>query len=221
MKLSRHALLDIRRRRPAVKLLPRLPLGRQPLRVSVLRPIGLRVMRPLEDAIAIVAALLHFSIGTRGQMLLPRQPADVARVGENPADEPFARRQSLPILPATGRPRISPGEKRRPTRRADRALTESVCQSDPLAQQPVDVRRADMWIAQRGDCVPTLLVGADPENVGRVGMWCSSAWYFSLGGRCSRGAFASSIHKKFTTEKPRHGEVNEAIRFGRSLALPC
>ena len=54
-------------------------------------------------------------------------------------------------------------------RGADRALAVRVGAGGALRHQPVDVGRVDVAVAERADGVPALLVGADPQYVGRLG----------------------------------------------------
>ena len=99
-------------------------------------------------------------------MQLAGQPAGVALVRQDAADQAFVIRDLLPVLATACRARITSSQERRPARRANRALTIGTLEGDALAHQPVDVGGAGELVAQRADGVIPLLIRAEPKNVG-------------------------------------------------------
>ena len=71
----------------------------------------------------------------------------------------------MPLRCTPVRDRVLAAQERRPARRADRALAVGPVERRPLRRQPVDVRRPGARMAEEGQGVPALLVGADPEDV--------------------------------------------------------
>ena len=159
------AVLDVIRRCAAVEFLPRCALGMQPLRVGVLGPVRLRVVRPVKDAVAVVDACLDDAVGAGGEVQFAAQTAGVACVGEQAADQFFVGRQRLAVLAALGRPRVTTGHECRTAGGADRALGVRLGERHALANQVVNARSVDVRVAQRADGVVPLLVGANPEHI--------------------------------------------------------
>ena len=48
-------------------------------------------------------------------------------------------------------------------------MAERVFEEEAVASESVEVRRVDEWVAVAAEGVVTLLVGADPEEVGTSG----------------------------------------------------
>ena len=64
---------------------------------------------------------------------------------------------------------IPPGQKAGAARRADGALAVGMSKGHTALHQAVDVRRANVLIAEAMDGIPSLLVSTNPENVGLQG----------------------------------------------------
>ena len=71
----------------------------------------------------------------------------------------------LTILAATSGRWITSGQKAGPARRADRILTEGMSERGAFRDQPIQIRRPDMRIAERVDRIKALVLGTDPEDV--------------------------------------------------------
>ena len=123
----------------------------------------------MKDLVPIVDALLHHAVGTSGQMQLTGKPAGVTGIGQQSTDKLLGGRHGLAILAATRGARITPGQKRGATGGAYRALTIRTGKSGALRDQCVNVRRADVRVAQRGNSIRPLLISADPQDVRRRG----------------------------------------------------
>ena len=67
-EFSRDTVLDIRRGRAVIEFLPAGALRGEPLGVCVLGPIGLRMVGPVKDLIAIINPFFHHAIGAGRQM---------------------------------------------------------------------------------------------------------------------------------------------------------
>lgn len=119
----------------------------------------------MKNLVAIVDARFDNSVRAGGQMQFSGQAACVAGVSKKSADEFFVGRHSLAILAALGCAGISPGQKCRPTRRANRALSIGISERNPFADQFVNAWRIDVEIAKRTNRVVALLVSANPEDV--------------------------------------------------------
>src|SRR5438477_10548875 len=101
----------------------------------------------------------------RRKMEFPRKSARVSMIGQHARDQNFIARNLLPVLTGTSRMRITASEKRSPARRANGILTEGVVELNSAPRERVEIGSADKWIAIAAERVPTLLIGADPENV--------------------------------------------------------
>ena len=98
-------------------------------------------------------------------MQLARQAAGVARVGEDPRDQPLVLRDRLPVLAGLRGAGIAPGQEAGPRGRAERVLAEGVLEEDAAGGQAVDPGRPHPGVAVAAQRVEPLLVGADPEDV--------------------------------------------------------
>ena len=166
--LGRNAVFYVWRGGPIIKLLPSLTLSGEPLGVGVLRPVRLRMMRPVEDFVTIINALLHNAVGAGGQMQLARKAAGVTGIGQEAADEFLCARDCLSVLPAARGARIAAGKERGPARSANRALAIGLGERHTLRHQYIKVWCVDVRIAHGVNGVVALLIGADPEDVGLI-----------------------------------------------------
>ena len=119
----------------------------------------------MENVVAVINAFLDDAVGAGRKVQFAGEPAGVAGIGEQAADQFFIRRHRLSVLATSRGARITPGEKGGAARRANRALAIGAREGGAVGGQGVEVRCADMRITQRGDGVRPLLVGADPQNV--------------------------------------------------------
>ena len=134
----------------------------EPLRVCVLGPIWLRVMRPVKHFVAVVNPSLDDSICTSGEMEFSGQAAGVACIGEKSTDQLLVWRHRLAILATLCGPRISAGQKGSPTWRADWTLCVSLRERNTFADKVVDAGCVYVWITKRSNCVVALLVSTNP-----------------------------------------------------------
>ena len=68
VKLRGDAVLNVRRGGAVIEFLPACALFGEPLGVGILRPIGLWMVRPMEDLVAIINPFFHYAIGAGRQM---------------------------------------------------------------------------------------------------------------------------------------------------------
>jgi len=126
------------------------------------------MVRPMENAISIIGAFFNPTIRSR-KMQLSRQSAIVPRIRQRLCNQ---RCRVVPSVVAVATTpdgaRITPCQKAAPTRSADRALAMGVRECHPRLNEFVHIRRADVGIAQGTYGVVSLLIGANPQNVGHL-----------------------------------------------------
>ena len=64
------------------------------------------------------------------------------------------------------RTRIHPRQKARSARRTNRALAKGLGKRGSRLYQTIDLRSANMLIAQTRNRIPTLLISTDPQHIG-------------------------------------------------------
>ena len=166
--LGRNAVFYVWRGGPIVEFLPARTLLGKPLGVGVLRPVRLGMMRPVEDFVTIINALLHNTIGAGGQVQLARKAAGVTGIGQEAADEFLCARDCLSVLPAACGAWIAASKERGPARSANRALAIGLGKRHTLSHQCINIWRVDVRVAQGVNGVVALLIGTDPQDVGLI-----------------------------------------------------
>ena len=81
-EFSGDAVLDIRRGRSVIEFLPACALCGEPLGIGVLGPIGLWMVGPVKDLVAIINPFFHYAIGTGRQMQFAGEPTGVSGIGQ-------------------------------------------------------------------------------------------------------------------------------------------
>jgi len=100
-------------------------------------------------------------------MQLASQSTAVASIGKHLAHQHFIAWNLLTVLPTARRAWITPRQKRRAARCANRALAIRLRERHAAVDQAIDIRRAYEIISQSSDRVVTLLIRAEPEDVRR------------------------------------------------------
>ena len=80
----------------------------------------------------------------------------------------FRRYHAIPVAQVTHPARVHARQKTRTTGRANGALTIRVGERCAFFHKRINVGRMNIWIAERGDRIEPLLVGAVPKNVGAL-----------------------------------------------------
>jgi hypothetical protein len=176
MMFGGNAVLDvgIRVRGLLVEFFPGQPFAGEPLGVGVvMTPVGLGVMGPMKVfvGVAVVDAGFDFVIGARGEVEFAGEAANVIgrAVAKDAGEEEFVGGHLLAVLAAAGGAGIAAGEERGAAGGADGRLAEGIGEGGALRGELVYVRGMDEGIPERLEGIEALLVGAEPENVGRSG----------------------------------------------------
>src|SRR3546814_14158955 len=75
------------------------------------------------------------------------------------------RSDRLAGLGASRRARIPPGEEAGAARRTNRALAEGALEQHTLFREAIEMGRLDMIVAVAAERIPSLLIGADPQDI--------------------------------------------------------
>src|SRR3546814_7081165 len=89
------------------------------------------------------------------------------RIGEQPRYQAFVGGDRLAVLAASRRARIPPGEEAGAARRTNRALAEGALEQHTLFREAIEMGRLDMIVAVAAERIPSLLIGADPQDIDR------------------------------------------------------
>lgn len=132
-------------------------------------PVVSRRVAVLPVVVSIVRAGLNATEGT-GKMQLAHQTTVVPSVSEQARHQRWCiiGEMIIAITHDMHGTRIHAREETGPTGRADRALTVGVRERCPCSDQFVDDGCRHVAVAEGTNRVVSLLVGADPENVGRL-----------------------------------------------------
>ena len=143
----------------------------QPVGVGVAAADELqRRQAEVEHPVAVVHARLHPG-PARGDVQLAGQSAVVAAVGDAARDQPPAlvgRKVGVAVAVDVNGVGVQAGEEAGAARLAHRALAVRPGECHAVRTQLVDDRRVDVRVVQAVDGVLALLVGADPQDVGKL-----------------------------------------------------
>ncbi len=129
---------------------------------------GVGRMTVFEHPIAVIRAL--FRPPTRaGKVQFAHQAAVVTGVRQAARHERRVVREiGVAVAVDVNRARIQAGQKTRPARGADRTLRIGAGKRHAVSAQAVEMGRVNRRVAQRADGVVALLIGCNPENIGRL-----------------------------------------------------
>ena len=147
-------------------------LRRNPRRIVVLRkrPVMTRRVAVLKVSLPIIHSGFSGS-GRASQMKLSDQATIVACVSQQTSDEirgDFGVYPAVTVAGIVDATRIHARQKTRTTGRANGALTIRVGERCAFFYKRINVGRMNIWIAERGDRIEPLLIGAVPKNVGAL-----------------------------------------------------
>ena len=93
------------------------------------------------------------------------QAAGVSGIGQQSADEAFLGRYGLTILATARGTWVTAGEKGSAAGRAHGALAIGSGEGSAVGHHGINMRRANVWVAECVDGVCSLLVGTNPEDI--------------------------------------------------------
>ena len=126
-----------------------------------------RVVAPVEDSVAVIFRARFFAAVCAGEVEFAAEATVVAAFCEQSCYERCAFTPLfVAVHAAADVARVAAGEEAGPARRADGALAEGAGEGNAFFDEPVQVGRVDVGIAEGVNCVEPLLVGTEPENIG-------------------------------------------------------
>ncbi len=116
-------------------------------------------------------------------MEFPHQAAIVADVGQRASDQgDVLGKIGVTVAVDVQRTRVLSGQEAGTAGRADRALRVGTGEGDTLGDEPIQVGCADVLVAQGVNRVVSLLVCADPQDVGPCAAHRAAPWLYAASG---------------------------------------
>jgi len=133
------------------------------------------MVTPVEDAVAIINSMLHSSMA-RTQVQFADKPTIVSMLRQQSRHHHLVLGNPRAVLSTAGGARVTPRQERGTAWRANGTLAVGTRERYSFRYESVEVRRPNVRITEALNCIPTLLIGAEPEDVGHVWQCVFFSW---------------------------------------------